>query len=114
VNASRTGWYDHGTTASFSVPSVEEPMSGLLGILGGVWRFQGWYENGTLLTITKDSIITMNTAHTFVAHWHGDYTFPMIIFGLVFAAASLAIVHFRNRRMPLRRMAGRRNKRTTH
>lgn len=98
VNATGRGWYDQGATASFSVPSVEEPMSGLLEILRGLWKFQGWYENGTLLTITKDGSITMNTAHTLVAHWHGDYTFPMIILGLVLAAASLTIVRFRKRR----------------
>jgi hypothetical protein len=114
VNATGTGWYDQGATASFSVSSVEEPMSGLLGILRGEWEFQGWYENGTLLTITKGGSITMNTAHTLVAHWHGDYAFPMIVIGLVFAAASLTIVHFRQRRTPIRRVAGHRKKRATH
>ncbi|MGA2462472.1 MAG: hypothetical protein ABSF82_13730 [Candidatus Bathyarchaeia archaeon] len=114
VNATGTGWYDQGTTASFSVPSVEEPMSGFLGILRGVWKFQGWYENGTLLTITKDGSVTMNTAHALVTHWHGDYAFPMTIIGLVSAAAILTIVRFRKRQTPRRRVAGDRKKRATH
>jgi hypothetical protein len=115
VNATGTGWYDQGTLASFSVPSLREPMPSVLGILGGLWRFQGWYENGEMLSAARDGSITMNGAHTLMAHWYRDYALPLTIIGLICAAvASLATVGLRNRRKTRRkRRRARARKRNT-
>ncbi len=72
------GWYDEGAAATFSVPAVE-PMSGPLGSLGGKLRFQGWYENGELLTDQTTGTITMSTPHTITAIWQTDYSVPAAI-----------------------------------
>lgn len=72
------GWYDESETATFSVAAVE-PMAGILGALGGKLRFQGWYENGELITSETTGTISMNRVHTIAAVWQADYTQPIVI-----------------------------------
>lgn len=79
VNSTGAGWYDNDSTARFSVPSSQQPMSGWLGMLGGRWRFQGWYENQTLLTPFQNGTLTMNAPHAISARWDADYFLPAII-----------------------------------
>jgi len=71
-------WYDAGSTARFSVPQVE-PDSGFLGSLGGKQAFQGWYENGKLLTNSSSGSIIMNEAHTLTVLWKPDYSLPITV-----------------------------------
>jgi hypothetical protein len=86
------GWYSEGTTATYKVTSREQPMNGLLGVLGGKWQFDGWYENGipavtgfTSPTGSGSGSIYMNKAHVLEAHWQPDYS------GLYLTLACLAV-----------------------
>jgi hypothetical protein len=88
-----SGWYDEGTTATYSVPSTE-PMDGLLGLLGGKWVFQGWYENNTqLVTRAFVGTIPMNTPHHLTARWKGDYTQPSALLGILTIAIIASIIY---------------------
>ncbi len=91
------GWYDEGTTATFSVPSVE-PMSEPLGFLGGKLKFQGWYENGKLLTDQTTGTITMNKPHTIAAVWQTDYSLPAAILVGIIIILAFAYLTARRRR----------------
>jgi hypothetical protein len=95
TSSTGAGWYDEGTTATFSVPRTES-MGGLLGILGGKLNFQGWYENGQLLTRSTTGTISMNQSHMITAVWQGDYSEPTVI--LVGIVIILAFVYFMARR----------------
>ena len=76
------GWYDSGYTATFSVAETDQ-MNGLLGLLGGRLRFQGWYENNKLLSDSPVDHLIMNQPHTLTVLWQADYTMPIIIVGLL-------------------------------
>lgn len=92
LNSTGAGWYDESTAATFSVPPVEQ-MSGLLGLLGGKLRFQGWYENGTLLTAQTTGSITMSTPHSLAAVWQEDNSIPFaIIVGILIILISAYVV----------------------
>ncbi len=94
------GWYDESATATYSVPLVES-MSGLLGILGGKLKFQGWYENGELLTDQPTGTITMNKPHMITAVWQTDYSVPYMI--LVGTLIILAFAYLMARRRTAKR-----------
>ncbi len=94
------GWYDEGATATYSVPLVES-MSGLFGILGGKLKFQGWYENGELLTDQTTGTITMSKPHTITAVWQTDYSVPAMI--LVGVLLILAFAYLMARRRTAKR-----------
>jgi hypothetical protein len=73
------GWYADRATANFQISSAAEPMTGLLGRLGGRWQFEGWYENGSPLAGSMTGMIYMTRAHTLEAHWQPDYTEPYVL-----------------------------------
>jgi hypothetical protein len=102
------GWYDQGSMASFSVPAVES-ATGVLGILGAKLNFQGWYENGTIITTHTSGTISMNQPHTITAVWQVDYTMPLIVAGVVIVvvAGVLGIGYLTSRKRPKRRTAKR-------
>ena len=81
-------WYDSNSNATFSVTPSYVPMDGVMGMLGARIAFQGWYENGNLITSSSTGTIAMNQAHTLVASWQPDYTIPEAV------AAALALVIF--------------------
>jgi len=85
------GWCNEGSVARFSVPSTQS-MVGVLGFLGGTWRFQGWYENGILASSSSSGSIEMDAPHTLVGRWASDLTMPEIIAALVAIAVALAII----------------------
>ncbi len=89
------GWYDQSETATFSVAALE-PMAGILGMLGGKLRFQGWYENGGLITSETTGTIPMNQPHMIAAVWQADYTQPIVIFLAI--AIILAFIYLIARR----------------
>jgi hypothetical protein len=70
-----SGWYGDRETATFKISSPTQPMTGLLGALGGKWQFTGWYENGIRLTSYS---VYMYKAHTLEADWQPDYTEPYV------------------------------------
>ncbi len=89
------GWYDADATANFSVETIQS-MSGLLGIMGGKLKFQGWYENGQFLTGSATGTMAMNRPHTLTAVWQSDNSMPIaIILGI---AIILALAYFIARR----------------
>jgi len=97
------GWYDADATATFSVETIEQ-MSGLLGMLGGKLKFQGWYENGELLTDLTTGTIFMNRPHTLTAVWQEDYSVPVVIIsGLVIILSLAYLVTHRRTTQPRRR-----------
>ena len=83
-------WYDAGSTARFSVPQVE-PDSGFLGSLGSKQTFQGWYENGKLLTISSSGSIIMNEAHTLTVFWKPDYSLPITVIAITVIVVTLIL-----------------------
>ncbi len=61
-------------------------MTGILGILGGKYDFQGWYENMTLVSSSNNSSLKMNDRHSLTASWTPNYIVPIIILGVVVIA----------------------------
>ncbi|MGA8855590.1 MAG: hypothetical protein WB643_00325 [Candidatus Bathyarchaeia archaeon] len=85
--ATGEGWYDSGSAAAFAVAPTEA-MGGFLGLLGGKMQFQGWYENGKLVTSSIAGAVTMDHPHTLTAQWEADYTIPIaILVGIIILAA---------------------------
>ena len=103
-NSTENGWYDADASATFSA-SAYQPMSGLLGALGGRISFEGWYENGQLLTNSPAGTISMDEPHTLTAVWQVDYTIPIIVVIVAVGAvvAIFTIVHRMKSRTPRRR-----------
>lgn len=95
ANATGAGWYDTGSSAEFSVPNTHY-MNGILGLLGGKWVFQGWYDGTSLLTSSDSSSIVINTSHTLSARWSADYMIPIAIPGVIVAAA-VGLAYYRKR-----------------
>jgi hypothetical protein len=67
----------------------------MMGLLGGKWKFQGWYENGELLTRSINGSIIMRQPHYLIAQWEPDYTLPVLLFTI---AALLALVLYVRRK----------------
>jgi hypothetical protein len=89
-NATGTGWYDANSTATFAT-SQYQPIVGSLGTLGARLSFQGWYENGQLLTNSPTGTISMNEPHTLTAVWQMDYTIPIVSATIVIIGAVAVI-----------------------
>ena len=102
-NATGAGWYDANTVATFSANQYE-PITGLLGAMGVRLTFQGWYENGLLVTNSLNGTISMDKPHTLTGVWQVDYTVPGgIILGIV-AALVIAYLVLRPKKVkPARR-----------
>ena len=88
--ATGQGWYDAGSTATFSVPRVE-PLSGFLGSLGGKMTFQSWNENGRSLTNSPFGSIVMNQTHTLTVGWQPDYLMPITIIAIPIIVIALIL-----------------------
>ena len=102
-NATGSGWYDADTVATFSANQYE-PITGLLGAMGARVSFQGWYENGQLITNSPNGTISMDKPHTLSGVWQVDYTVPGgIILGTVAAIVMAYLVVRRRKTKPARR-----------
>jgi hypothetical protein len=88
--ATGQGWYDAGSTATFSISQVQL-MSGLLGLLGGKMTFQGWYENGKSLTSSPSGSIVMSQPHTLTVFWQADYSRPIAIVSILVTVVALVL-----------------------
>jgi hypothetical protein len=95
-NSTGAGWYDAGSPATVSVDNVE-PMSGVLGLLGGKLKFHAWYENGVLLTDSPVETITINRPRVLIAQWQADYTMPLAITGALILVIGFALFVLRRR-----------------
>jgi hypothetical protein len=103
------GWFDEGSSAKLSLPATVS-MAGPLGLLGGKWVFQGWYENGKMLTTSNNASIMMDKAHVVTAHWSGDYTIPAVIVGVIVAAAVGGLFGYRRYMMDTAKVRPRRRR----
>jgi hypothetical protein len=100
----RDDWVDEGSSLTFSQPPSPQPVRGPLGMLGGKWVFDGWYDSEKLLTNLNSVVISVNSPHFIEAKWHADYRTPLAIIALiaiVIVAAAYLIV--RRRAGPRRR-----------
>jgi hypothetical protein len=105
------GWYNEGEPATFSVAATET-MAGFLGNLGGKLKFQGWYENGQLLTGSTTGTVSMNQPHTITAVWQADYSEPaLILIGVVIIFALAYLMARRRTKKPARHSPHRGGKR---
>lgn len=73
-----SGWYDTGTTATFSVTSPQ-PEAGFFGSLGGKSVFQTWSGDSTASSTAAS--ITIDGPKTVRAQWTVDNTQPLMILG---------------------------------
>jgi hypothetical protein len=89
-NPTGEGWYDSKAIASFSVATTQR-MGGILGLLGGFWKFSGWYENGNFVTDSGNGTMAMTSSHHLIANWIGDYTMPLFFSGVVAMIAAVAV-----------------------
>jgi hypothetical protein len=97
--ATGEGWYDPGSTVTISAPE-SEPMSGILGVLGGKLRFQAWYEGKNLLTNSSIDIITVEKPRTLTVVWQYDYTMPLVVLVATVTVLILAYVLVYRRARP--------------
>lgn len=116
VNSTGADWYDENTTAQFSTQPSPQAITPWLGMLGGEWRFHGWYENQTLLTGTQNGTLRMDAAHIISARWEADYSIPATILG---AAVIVTLAATRKHRQKSecqhhKNAAARRRKRTNN
>ena len=112
-SATGQGWYDADSNARISVADTQ-PMSGILGLLGGKLRFQAWYEEDKILTNSSFEIIDMDRPHTLTVQWQADYTTPLTYIAIIMGALILAyftIKHRTRAKAPRRRL--RKSKRST-
>jgi hypothetical protein len=87
VNATGAGWYDDGSSAQFSVPSLT-PMPGFLGDIGARWVFKGWWtQNGNRISTSNSGTVSMYGAHTLDAQWVPDYSIPTVALTVIAAIA---------------------------
>ena len=109
-NASLSTWYDTNTNAPYSTNQYE-PISGGLGEFGLRLSFQGWYENGQLLTNSRTGTISMNKPHTLTALWQLDYSIPAaIMLGIVAVVIIAYLLIQRRNRTPTARHGSKRRR----
>ncbi|MEM2051050.1 MAG: putative Ig domain-containing protein [Thermoproteota archaeon] len=98
-NPSGGGWYKDGDIATFSIQQ-QVPMEGMLGILGGVYRFKHWTGDSNATTLTAS--IVMNGPKTVIAVMQEDVTQVIIILVVaVLVIVVLALLLIRRRAKPL-------------
>ena len=91
-NATGAGWYDAGSTATFSTVASPQPMSSINQPFGGQWIFSGWYDNHTLVSNSSEGSILMDEPHTLIAGWYADYNSSQLSEIIVAIASSGAII----------------------
>jgi len=96
ANVTGTGWYDEGTSASLSAPPTA-PMGGMLGLIGAKWIFQGWYEEGALVSSSNQFFLPMTKPHRYHAIWTADYTLAGLVSGVGLTAILFGTYVYRRR-----------------
>ena len=97
-NPQGSGWYDEGSTATFSVKSPSR-AEGLLGILGGNSIFDRW--SGDSSVTTANASITMDGPKGVAAEWRADNTMPLVVSAMIAAVLAAIIVLAKRRRREL-------------
>ncbi|MBS7628946.1 hypothetical protein KEJ23_03095, partial [Candidatus Bathyarchaeota archaeon] len=77
-------------TAKFSVAPETVPMEGLLGFLGGKYRFKGW--GGDLRSDLPSSEIIMDSPKKVSAVWEADYSSVYMVGGIIAALISIPCI----------------------
>jgi len=88
------GWYAANSKAIISTKTLI-PMDGVMGLLEGRYIFDGW--TGDITSSEPTSSLVMDSPKTIVAQWKADYTFPIVILGVIIVVALLVGVIFRRR-----------------
>jgi len=83
-----SGWYDEGSSATFSVTSPV-PVEGLMGILGGKYVFDHWSGDSDARAASVS--VWMHAPMTVTAEWRTDYSAVYITLAVV-AAVVIAVV----------------------
>ena len=83
-----SGWYNSGTTATFSI-QPEAPLEGFLGFIGVKYVFDHW--SGDSNATTPEATILMNSPKTIEAIWKINYT-PLYILVPILTILIIAIV----------------------
>jgi hypothetical protein len=89
-NSTGAGWYDEGTTATFSLSMTPEPMNGLLGLLGGKYVFDHW--SGDSASSMAVSSVIMDGPKTATAAWRTDNSTPYIVIGALGAVIVILVL----------------------
>lgn len=97
VSVEGEGWYDADSTATLSIPSQTTPMTGVLGVLGAKWVFQGWTEDGHRMSGSTIDRITMDAPHIVDVNWTADYSLPLSILGTLAILLAFTILYSRRR-----------------
>jgi hypothetical protein len=84
-----SGWYDEGSSATFSVASPVS-VEGLMGMLGGKYTFDHWKGDSTVTTAAAS--VTMDGPKTVTAEWRTDNTIPYIVLGGIGAAIIVLVL----------------------
>jgi hypothetical protein len=89
-NVSGGGWYNEGSTASFSISSQQLPYDGFLGKISLQHQFTGW--GGDVVSNVASSSISMDGPKTVTANWKtvGGTLFVGIV-GLIVAMSLVAV-----------------------
>ncbi|MGA3298201.1 MAG: zinc ribbon domain-containing protein [Candidatus Bathyarchaeia archaeon] len=84
------GWYNEGSTASFSVSPVQSPYDGFLGTISLQHQFTGW--SGDVVSTSASSSISMDGPKTVTASWKtvGGPLFLGLV-GLILAMSLVAV-----------------------
>lgn len=82
VNVTGEGWYDANSSATFATNQIQ-PMTGILGLLGGKLTFQGWYENGAEVANSTSGAVNMDQPHALTVNWQPDYSMPITIIAVL-------------------------------
>jgi|GEM_PF-793107 len=98
------GWYDTGSNVTLSIQSSITPMNGVLGILGAKWVFQGWTEDGQVMSGSTIDQITMNSPHVVDVIWKVDYRLPLSIAAILAILLALTILHSRRQSQKRKRL----------
>jgi hypothetical protein len=80
-----SGWYDEGSKVSFSVDRNTSPMTGLLGMLGARYVFDGWSGDATGGSTQGDTVVS--GPKSISALWRADYSIFYIVVALIAALA---------------------------
>jgi ribosomal protein L40E len=92
--------YNSGATAGFASPDVDETvvMEGLPRMVGGLWRLQGWFNNGQPIPASSEAV--MNEPHIITPRYAADCTITVAVLIVI---ATVAILVVNRTRRPSRR-----------
>ena len=94
-NPQGSGWYDAGSSATFSVTSPA--TDGVMGMLGGKHIFDRWSGGSNAATTTAS--VMVDGPKTVTAEWRADYTMPIVVLGVIAAVVvATAVFLFLKRR----------------